>query len=537
MKKLLLSLFLFIFYLQSVSAQTGYTKIPDPNFERELIKDGFDDIVDGRVLTTNIENVKYLYISGDFNNPESKKIKDLTGIEAFKSLISLACNAQALTEINLSKNTKLESFSSYNSKIKKVNFSNNLELKTVELSNNEIQEIDFSKNPKLKTIWLSGNQLSYIDLSNNSIVSDIYLINNSLRTLDLSHNPKVRTADTSNNLNLSCVITTAQGSSCNYPEHNISKTNNANGLITLDRSKVIDGGFVRINATANQGYYLKDILVNGKSIGNATATTFYDVHENITVSVNFELITKEIYHTISVENNPNGNISVSSNSVEQGNSLVINVQANQGYLIESVLVNGSTLGDQDSYTLSDIQENKTIRVIFKAIDLDIRVPLEYVELQAKESVNGIISIENNKVVKGGDVKISIVPNEGYTIKSLLVNGVEIQIKHSLVIENIQANKTIEAIFEEIVSVKSVLSLKTEQKSSLVYPNPFRNKIYVSKFPIETEIRIYELSTASLILKLNTKEELEEIDLSFLQDGIYLLRTDNKQSLKLIKTSE
>ena len=53
-----------------------YTSIPDQNFEQALIDFGYDDVIDGKVLTANINSVDSL-------NLIDKNISDLTGVEAF----------------------------------------------------------------------------------------------------------------------------------------------------------------------------------------------------------------------------------------------------------------------------------------------------------------------------------------------------------------------------------------------------------------------------------------------------------------------
>ena len=58
------------------------TYVPDDNFEQKLIDLGYDDVLDDYVLTYKIYWVTYL-------NTGDGEIKDLTGIEDFKSLTKL----------------------------------------------------------------------------------------------------------------------------------------------------------------------------------------------------------------------------------------------------------------------------------------------------------------------------------------------------------------------------------------------------------------------------------------------------------------
>ena len=77
-----------------------YTSIPDQNFEQALINFGYDDVIDGKVLTANINSVDSLYLYG-------KNISDLTGIEDFTALTHLSCMNNKLTSLDVSNNTAL----------------------------------------------------------------------------------------------------------------------------------------------------------------------------------------------------------------------------------------------------------------------------------------------------------------------------------------------------------------------------------------------------------------------------------------------
>ena len=77
-----------------------YTTIPDQNFEQALIDFGYDDVIDGKLLTANINSVDSLSL-------ERKNISDLIGVEAFTALKYLDCYNNQLTNLDVSKNTVL----------------------------------------------------------------------------------------------------------------------------------------------------------------------------------------------------------------------------------------------------------------------------------------------------------------------------------------------------------------------------------------------------------------------------------------------
>ena len=120
MKKLLLLLIIpFLSFGQ-------LTMIPDSNFEQRLISFGYDDILDGTVLTAAIDTVTQLEVS-------YYGIYDLTGIEDFTDLTELFCAYNGLISLDISQNTAL-SF--------------------LHLAGNQLTSLDVSQNTSLTQLWL-----------------------------------------------------------------------------------------------------------------------------------------------------------------------------------------------------------------------------------------------------------------------------------------------------------------------------------------------------------------------------------------------
>lgn len=132
------SLFLLIlpFSLNSNAQTTG---IPDANFEQALINLGYDDVIDGNVLTSSIADVKELLIGG-YN------ISDLSGIQDFKSLKKLYCNS------------------------------------------NNLSRLDVSQNELLVSLHCQYNQLTHLDVSNNKLLVDLNCSHNLMKTVDVGEN-------------------------------------------------------------------------------------------------------------------------------------------------------------------------------------------------------------------------------------------------------------------------------------------------------------------------------------------------------------
>jgi hypothetical protein len=83
--------------------------------------------------------------------------------------------------------------------------------------------------------------------------------------------------------------------------------------------------------------------------------------------------TVPLYTIVSYVNNPAfGTITpYGENIVEEGKSIEFTIEANIGYIIESVMINGTNHGAIYSYTFENVQENGTIAVVFvKDVGID-----------------------------------------------------------------------------------------------------------------------------------------------------------------------
>ncbi|CAA0185616.1 Protein of unknown function precursor containing LLR and a C-terminal secretion signal. Putative adhesin [Tenacibaculum maritimum] len=163
--------------------------IPDPNFKAYLIKNPFintnnDDEIQ---VTEATKYSEYIYIPNR-EQSESKKIKDLTGIEAFINLTELNCNYNLISQLNLSKNTKLKRVHCSNNKLTSLNIGSNLVLEELYVDNNQITNLDTSNALNLIKLAVNSNQISTIDLSKNLKLKDFSCSNNQLTELSTIHN-------------------------------------------------------------------------------------------------------------------------------------------------------------------------------------------------------------------------------------------------------------------------------------------------------------------------------------------------------------
>ena len=160
------------------------TNFPDPIF-REYIKTFAKASEDKSFLTPyERDNVKDIRC-------ESKGIESLKGIEHFGNLETLYCGNNALTELDLSKNTELKYLHCGGCGIETLDVSGleKLEVLDFRLTENssytKIKSVDVSGCTALKSIYCNYNALTELDLSDASALTRLECGNNQMPKLDI----------------------------------------------------------------------------------------------------------------------------------------------------------------------------------------------------------------------------------------------------------------------------------------------------------------------------------------------------------------
>ncbi|MGB9794689.1 copper amine oxidase N-terminal domain-containing protein [Caldisericum exile] len=148
-----------------------------------------------------------------------------------------------------------------------------------------------------------------------------------------------------------------------YIGYNITVSVSQGGSVSPSGSvSVIPGNPQTFTITPNTGYKIKDVKVDGVSVGAVSSYTF----ENITKDHTIEAIFEPITFTITSSSSSGGTITPSSTiTVNYGDSKTFNITPNPGYKIKDVLVDGKSVGAVSSYTFSNITSNHTIEVTFE----------------------------------------------------------------------------------------------------------------------------------------------------------------------------
>ncbi|TRO65740.1 hypothetical protein [Christiangramia sabulilitoris] len=171
-----------------------FVQIPDANFEQALIDLDIDSdgVINQKILRSDAEAVTELNISDPLNNPNlpsvDAKIENLTGIEAFTSLMVLDCRKNEIQELKLFNNTQLIELHSTENLLTELDIRNNPSLSILYIEDNQIQELNLTNNSALTVLECGRNQLTQLDVSNNSSLRTLGFGLNNIREIDVSNN-------------------------------------------------------------------------------------------------------------------------------------------------------------------------------------------------------------------------------------------------------------------------------------------------------------------------------------------------------------
>lgn len=160
------------------------TYVPDDNFEKMLIANGYDDHndaykLDNYVVTSKVRTAKILSLN-------KADIKDLTGIEDFLALEELYISYNQITALDISNNKALIKLDCQNNKLTSLDLSQNINLNYLDIGANQISTLNLNNNINLFYLYCFSNQLSVLDLRYNSKLKLIHCRNNQLSKLDVS---------------------------------------------------------------------------------------------------------------------------------------------------------------------------------------------------------------------------------------------------------------------------------------------------------------------------------------------------------------
>ena len=240
-----------------------------------------------------------------------------------------------------------------------------------------------------------------------------------------------------------------------------------NGSISPAKDSYIYGETAQFTISANDGYHVECLIVDGEIYTNTlNEYTFTNISSDHYIFASFAPNEK---YMVTIENSANGAIYASSQKVEHGSSLDLNIHPDIGYKLAGLYVNGVDViafVNNNKYTISNIGNDLTIEAVFE---------LQWFEITSTNGDNGIIlPLGTTNANYGTSVTYTITPDPGYRIKDVKVNGVSVGAVESYTFINVGKNQTIDVEFEKETFC---VELNVDGKGSVKTDNDLENIAY------------------------------------------------------------
>ena len=184
------------------------------------------------------------------------------------------------------------------------------------------------------------------------------------------------------------------------------------GTITPSGTVALATGTTQAFAiTADPGYAISGVSVDGKSFGAISLFTFTQISASHTITAAF----KSTQHVITASAGAGGTISPSGQvPVALGADQAFSFTPDPGYSIDSVTVDGQPMGTAAAFTFAKVTTDHTIAASFK--------PGQHI-VTASAGAGGSISPGGQvPVAMGANQAFTCTPNPGYAIAAITVDG-------------------------------------------------------------------------------------------------------------------
>jgi hypothetical protein len=229
------------------------------------------------------------------------------------------------------------------------------------------------------------------------------------------------------------VFTVTQAGTTTYT---ITASAGTGGTISPSGSVSVNyGANQAFSITANTGYQIASVTVDGVSQGAIASYTFTNVTANHTISASFSVRT----YTITASAGTGGTISPSGTvSLTYGGGQPFTIAATGGYSISDVRIDGISQGAISSYTFNNVTSNHTISASFV---------MNIYTINATAGNGGSISPSGSVSVNGrANQLFTITASPGYRVADVLVDGVSTGAVSTYLFSTVTANHTISASF-------------------------------------------------------------------------------------------
>ena len=268
-----------------------------------------------------------------------------------------------------------------------------------------------------------------------------------------------------------------------------------------------------LSATPASGYTFINWTKNGQQVSTNASYTF-SVIESGTYVAHFQLQS----YTIRVSANPSSSGTVSGGGTyNQGASCTVTATPNQRFVFVNWTENGNEVSTSASYTFT-VTGSRNLVANFEGESIDIKVNVDPAE-SAEVTGEGTYHY-------GDLVVLTVEPFENFRFLNWTENG-------QVVCETTTYTFTATDSHTLTANLVNTMGIGENVGNQItMYPNPVSDKIHIEGLEGEHEIQIYN-AFGMLVMTTNLQGN-SEINICDLPTGYYLIRIDNRQSVKFIK---
>ena len=202
------------------------------------------------------------------------------------------------------------------------------------------------------------------------------------------------------------------------PYYSVTATASTGGTATVGSASVMWGNSTTVTLTADEGYMLKVVTVNGTDKTSEVVDgvlTLSDIQENKTVVVTFQ---KQRFAVTATECE-NGSITLSANEVEWDASATATFTPATHYEVATVSVNGEDCTAQlgnNQLTIANIRQAINVGATFRLLSFTVT---------ETHNAGGSVSLSAGIAQWGSNVTVTMTPDDEHFLESITVNGVDV----------------------------------------------------------------------------------------------------------------
>lgn len=278
----------------------------------------------------------------------------------------------------------------------------------------------------------------------------------------------------------------------------------------------VDGKFAYSTDGVNWSEFYDDVMSGNISIENG-GTVYFCVIPYYDGSIGTYLLSANITrtqitnsYTVSVTANPtNGGTVSGGGTYNQGTSCIVHATANTGYSFVNWTENGNHVSTNANYTFT-VNGNRNLVANFSQNTYTI---------QATAGANGIITPSGTiNVAQGANQTFAMIPNTGYEVQNVYIDGNSVGALTSYTFTNVTANHQIYVTFMHVDSVEENDDLALE-----IYPNPTNGEFTVEYEDLQHICIVNPLG--QIVYNAEVESNQVHIDLSGMVKGVYIIQID------------